>query len=51
VDGFWVTDRALQPDLDHILDLSDGEDTWSEAARFIQARAHTGLRFEVVADE
>jgi len=51
VDAFIDSERATQLLLDHTLDLSRAavaSDTWSEATRFIEARASHGFVFEVV---
>jgi hypothetical protein len=51
VDGFWITDDTTQPDLEHSIDLGADESSWEAAARFIDERLESGLRFEVVLDE
>jgi hypothetical protein len=51
VDAFTLTESTAASLLEHILDLSRAEtdvDTWQEARRFIEERAHLGLMFEIV---
>ena len=51
VDGLRVTEAATESPLEHLIDLSrrvaDGHGCWEEAEAFIQARAGSGLVFEV----
>lgn len=52
VDGFWLSERTTQPDMEHSLDVSGDPDYgWDQAAAFLQDRADTGLMVEVVDDE
>lgn len=50
IETFRLTDQTTQPQMDHILDLSDaGEtcDTWSRAREFVSERADRDYFFEV----
>ena len=51
VDGFVVTPASTQSPIEHIADYSDavaqGHGCWQDAESFIQARADTGLVFEL----
>ena len=50
VDCFKVSGDAVEPLMDHILDLSSGcADSWSEAAAFVAQRRALGFHFEIVA--
>jgi hypothetical protein len=50
IETFTLTEQTTQSHLDHILDLSDAEetfDTWSRAAEFVSERADGDYFFEV----
>ncbi len=55
VDGFHLTEDAIQPDMGESVDLSQppyrGVDCWKFAEEFLNERLDSGLFFEVVADE
>jgi hypothetical protein len=50
IETFILTEESTQPQMDHILDLSDADktcDTWSEAQAFVSERASSDYAFEV----
>ena len=57
IDGFVLRGTSIQPNLEHCRDFSTacnrGVNTNREAIRFVKARKHLGLHFEIVlnADE
>ena len=51
IDGFLAVEGGVQPQLDHILDLSGFTGaTWDEASSFLNAQLSTPLMFVVVPD-
>ncbi|MBU1534871.1 hypothetical protein KKF84_06100 [Myxococcota bacterium] len=52
IDTFRLTEKATEPMMDHILDLSTrgffADDDWGQSIQFIQERAGQGFHFEIV---
>ena len=53
IEGFWITEKATQPSMEHILNLSKAtrEESWAEAERFLSMYAESGMMFEVVVEK
>jgi hypothetical protein len=51
IEGFYLTDKATMPQLDHILDLSSGTKAYDDARQFLREGEGLPLFYEFTLDD